>query len=298
MRRLTSRCRPCPPPKVPARRPRANSRPRATPRRARPRFDRRLVSSAAAALAGLALLGAGGWLWSSGWVARQAAALSAEAWRASAAAGLAVEEVFVEGRQRTSRSRLLAALDLARGDPILAFDPREAQQRLEALDWVRRATVERRLPATVYLRLEERRPLALWQLDGRFSVIDESGEVVPGAEPRAFAHLTLVVGADAPEHSAALLELLDSEPELKGRVRAAVRVSGRRWNLLFDGGIEVRLPEEDAETAWAELARIQRQHGVLERDVATIDLRLPDRLVVRTVPGALRPDTPAEGENT
>ena len=96
----------------------------------------------------------------------------------------------------------------------------------------------------------------------------------------------------------ALLKLLDSEPELKGRVSAAVRVGGRRWNLIFDGGIEVRLPEEDAEAAWAELARIQREHGVLERDLATIDLRLPDRLVVRTVPGALRPDTPAEGENT
>ncbi len=139
--------------------------------------------------------------------------------------------------------------------------------------------------------------MAVWQLDGRLSVIDETGSVVPGAEPRDFAHLMLVVGADAPEHSATLLELLDSEPELKGRVSAAVRVGGRRWNLLFDGGIEVRLPEENAETAWAELARIQREHGVLERDVATIDLRLPDRLVVRTLPDA-RPEASPEGENT
>ena len=298
MRRLTSQCRPCPPPKAPARRPRATPRPPAKPRRGRPRLDRRLVLSAAAGLAGLALLGAGGWLWISGWVTQQAAALSAEAWRASAAAGLAVEEVFVEGRLRTSRSRLLAALDLARGDPILAFDPREAQRRIEALDWVHRATVERRLPATVYLRLEERRPMAVWQLDGRLSVIDEMGAMVPGAEPRDFAHLMLVVGADAPEHSAALLELLDSQPELTGRVTAAVWVGGRRWNLRFDGGIEVRLPEANADTAWAELARIQREHGVLERDLATIDLRLPDRLVVRTLPDALRPAAPAEGENT
>ena len=62
--------------------------------------------------------------------------------------------------------------------------------------------------------------------------------------------------------------------------------------------VSVRLPEANADTAWAELARIQREHGVLERDLATIDLRLPDRLVVRTLPDALRPAAPAEGENT
>jgi cell division protein FtsQ len=298
MRRLTSVCRPCPPPKVPVRRRAANPPPRAKLRRARPRLDRRLLLSAAAGIAGLAVVSGIAWLWGSGWVARQAATVTTEAYRISAESGLAIEEVFVEGRQRAARSDLLAALDLTRGDPILAFDPRAAQQRVEALAWVQRATVERRLPDTVVLRLEERRPMAIWQLGGALHVIDETGETILGAEPRDFADLTLVVGADAPQYSATLLGLLDDEPELMRRISAAVRVGSRRWNLRFEGGIEVRLPEEDAAAAWAELVRLQREHRVLERDVTTIDLRLPDRLVVRTDPDALRAPAPVEGENT
>ncbi len=151
---------------------------------------------------------------------------------------------------------------------------------------MRGATVERRLPSAIHVRLIERRPLALWQHQGRISVVDQGGEVIPGAQPKAFTRLPLVVGKDAPDHAAELLAMLDSEPELRTRVSTAVRVGGRRWNLSLDGGIDVRLPERDPAAAWAELARIQREHDVFGRDVVIIDLRMPDRLIVRTAPDA------------
>ncbi len=93
--------------------------------------------------------------------------------------------------------------------------------------------------------------------------------------------------------------MLNGEPELRTRVSTAVRVGGRRWNLSLDGGIDVRLPEQDPGAAWAELARAQREHGVLGRDVAIIDLRLPDRLVVRTTSEAVPKRAPGRaGEET
>jgi cell division protein FtsQ len=72
-----------------------------------------------------------------------------------------------------------------------------------------------------------------------------------------------------------------TQPELMVRVRAAVRVGGRRWNLRLDNGIDVRLPEDDPEQAWARLAEYERRHRILARDVRVLDLRLPDRLIVR-----------------
>jgi cell division protein FtsQ len=158
---------------------------------------------------------------------------------------------------------------------------------------VRSATVERRLPAAIHVRLIERRPLALWQHRGRISVIDRGGEVISGAEPKAFTRLLLVVGADAPDHTPDLLAMLNGEPELRTRVSAAVRVRGRRWNLHLDDGIDVRLPEQDPAAA------AEREHGVLGRDVAIIDLRLPDRLVVRTTSEAAPKRAPGRaGEET
>src|SRR3546814_6102657 len=81
-----------------------------------------------------------------------------------------------------------------------------------------------------------------------------------------------------------LMAVMNSGAELRERVTAAVRVGGRRWNIQIEGRIDVRLPEADAAGAWAQLARIERQQGLLSRDVLIVDLRLPDRLVVRTDP--------------
>ena len=252
----------------------------------------------AAGLVGLVCLASIVGLVGSGWVGRKLDQLGDGLSQASASFGLAVEEVFVEGRHRTSPQRMLAAVGVARGDPILGFDPRAAKARIEALPWVRSATVERQLPSVIYLRVEERAPIALWQDGGTIAVIDERGEVVLGAQPQDFSGLTLVVGPDAPAHAAALLRLLESEPELRQRVVAAVRVGGRRWNLRFHGGTDVRLPETGAAEAWAQFARIERQHGVLERDVDSIDLRLPDRLVVRTAPEGGASAVKVDGKNT
>jgi len=256
---------------------------------------------------GLPLLLLGGvagsavWAVESGVAARQTAALTAGFHRQTANLGLAVEDVLVRGRERTDRSAILGALGVQRGGPMLALSPRAARQRLEELPWVRSAAVERQLPNQVYVRLVERRPLALWQLDGRLSVIDAQGERIRGVDPNAFANLPLVVGPGAGGQAERLLAALRAEPELARRMRAAVRVSERRWNVQLDNGVDVQLPEENLSKAWAQLARIERKHGVLQRDVRMIDLRLPDRMVVRTGPGSdpVKPaPKPGRGEST
>lgn len=273
---------------------RASGRRRPSPPRLDPRRRRRV----GAAVLVVAALGGATWLWTSGAVERRIARIGESLLQASADSGLRIADVLVEGRNRTERSTLLEILEVARDAPILAFDPHAARDRLEALPWVRRARVERRLPDLVYVRLDEREPLALWQEQGRLSVIDETGDVIDGAAPEAFAHLPVLVGADAPSHAASLLGMLASEPDLGAKVVAAVRVQGRRWNLRLDNGVDVRLPEEQPAAAWAQLATIQREHGLLERDVRAIDLRLPDRLVVQTAPGVEPTPLPPKGKDT
>lgn len=224
------------------------------------------------------------WAWQSGLVARQSETITQAVEQRSAALGLKVTDVLVEGRERTEPSAILDALSVGYGGPILAVQPDSARRRLEALPWVKQAAVERQLPNSIYVRLVERAPLALWQLQGRLSVIDHDGKRINGVDPNAYAHLPLVVGPGAPEEAGRLLQALQAAPELAERMRAAVRVSGRRWNVRLDNDVDVQLPEENLTKAWAELARIERSHGVLQRDVRMIDLRLPDRMVVRMGP--------------
>ena len=49
----------------------------------------------------------------------------------------------------------------------------------------------------------------------------------------------------------------------------------------MDNGIDVRLPEQGATDALARLIKLEREQSILEKDVIAIDLRMPDRVVVR-----------------
>ncbi len=208
--------------------------------------------------------------------------------------GLAVEEVYVSGRVEANKEDVRRALAIAPGQSILDVDLSAARARLVALGWVASATVSRSLPRAIHVRLMERQPYALWQRDGKLALIDRDGALITTKRLGRFSHLPLVVGPGAASHAADILDLLGEEPQLERRVAAMVWVAGRRWNLKFDNGIEVKLPERDAAEAWHRLARLEAEHRILGRDLVAIDLRLPDRLIVRMTPAAAAQRGPGE----
>ncbi|MDE1931462.1 MAG: FtsQ-type POTRA domain-containing protein, partial [Alphaproteobacteria bacterium] len=200
--------------------------------------------------------------------------------------GLALENVDVVGRQRQSTASILAALGVKRGTPMLEIDLAAAQAKLQALPWVRRADVERQLPDTLFIHLTEREPFAFWQRNGSLSLIDRDGTVIPTAAPAQYGPRIVLVGDDAPAQAATLIDMLATEPSLARRVNAAVLYGSGRWTLRFNTGVEVALPGTEVSAAWHRLAGLEAQEQILERNIAMIDLRLPDRMVVRLAPAA------------
>ncbi|NBX04094.1 MAG: cell division protein FtsQ, partial [Alphaproteobacteria bacterium] len=97
----------------------------------------------------------------------------------------------------------------------------------------------------------------------------------------------LIVGSDAPQHVAELMEILEQAPELATRFSSAIRVGERRWNIRLNGNVEVKLPEEEPTQAWKRLASLQAKEQLLDRAVKVIDLRVEDRLFIKLVPDAM-----------
>jgi cell division protein FtsQ len=102
--------------------------------------------------------------------------------------------------------------------------------------------------------------------------------------------LPLIVGPGADRAAATLYDLLAAEAAVAERVQAMVRIGERRWNLRLHSGTDVLLPEIAEAAAIKRLAELQQEAKLLDRPLAAIDLRLPDRLVVRTNREA--PETP------
>lgn len=202
---------------------------------------------------------------------------------AALSAGLRLDEIFVSGRVRTPKKDLIDSLNAERGMPLTAVDLNLARETIQRLPWIKSVRIERRLPCCLYVRVQERTPVAVWQHNGIYNPVDEDGQVIE-TTAKQLKNLPLVVGDDAPEKTPELLKFAAQEPELHARVKAAVRVGRRRWNIVLDDldkGITVMLPEKDPASAWSRLARLNRTQEILKRKITMIDLRLPDKLTVR-----------------
>lgn len=258
---------------------------------ARHPFSGRAARVALGAVLLAVVLGGAGWTWRTGSLGDYAESVRTAAIEASAPLGFRLREVLLVGRERVSRETVLGASALELGTPTLGLDTGLIRARLEHNRWIKRARVTVRLPDTVFIEIDERRPFALWQRDGRFRLIDDEGAVITERALHRYAHLPLVVTRSEPERARPILEMLGREPDLKRRVRALIEVGGRRWNVRIDNGIDVRLPEVEPSAAWSELAQLDRRHALLARRISTIDLRIPSRVVVTPAP-----DSDTEGE--
>ena len=259
---------------------------------------RRSLTAAGVLTATVGVVGAGGWyLNESGWISDRIAAANTSFMNATAGAGLTVQDVVVSGRTRASADEILAALDLERGSPILGVDVAAARARIESIGWISSVENARRLPDVIFVRVVEREPLAIWQHDGISALVDRDGKIIQRSGLEDFSEFPLIVGQGAPREAAQLIDLLRAYPSVAAETEAAVRVSDRRWNLRLRSGIDVRLPEKNIATALDRLEEFQREHDLFDRDVIAVDLRVPDRLIVRVNPNAAIP-AKAQGKDT
>ncbi len=190
--------------------------------------------------------------------------------------GYRVERVTIVGRDQTRESDIAAALGPVHGMSLLSFDPHRARADIEALGWVRSASVSRLWPNHVNVSIRERTPAAVWQLRGELRLIDNEG--VPIREVGAFEHpgLPLIVGTGAPEAAAPLIQRLERAPEMRRRISALVRIGARRWDLRFTNGARVYLPAAGFEAAIGDLVLLQETVNVLDRGFEYIDFRDPE----------------------
>jgi len=157
------------------------------------------------------------------------------------------------------------------------------RERLLQFGWVKDARVSRRLPDTLVIDIVERTPTALWQDNERLALIDENGVVLDRVAVDKMPDLPLVIGPGANKRSKDLKAILADAPAMQPQLASATWVGGRRWDLSFQSGETVALPEgtRAAHDALAKFAKLDRSTGLLGRGILRFDLRRPGQMTVR-----------------
>ncbi|WOH79790.1 cell division protein FtsQ/DivIB [Bradyrhizobium sp. BEA-2-5] len=196
-------------------------------------------------------------------------------------AGFRITSVVINGRKQLTQDEILAIGGVSGRSSLLFLDAEAVRDKLKANPWIADATVLKLYPGRLQIDIVERTAFALWQQNGRLSVIASDGAVLEPYVSRRFLSLPLVVGKGADVRAHDFLALLDRYPQVRSVTKAAVFVGERRWNLRLKDGLDIRLPEQDVGNALAMLSKLDKDDRLFSRDIVAVDMRLPDRLVVQ-----------------
>ena len=200
---------------------------------------------------------------------------------AANAVGFRIAAVSLSGEKEVSREEILTTAGVTGRASLLFLDADAARQRLLANPWIADAAVLKFYPDRLQITITERHAFALWQKDGRVSVIAADGTVLEPFVEKRYLGLPLVVGRDAERQAKDFLAIIDRHPEIRSALRASILVADRRWDLRLTNGVNVELPETDIEGALNRLVELDHAKKLLSRDITVVDLRLPDRVTVR-----------------
>jgi cell division protein FtsQ len=195
--------------------------------------------------------------------------------------GFGIETIEINGLIEANSEEIADRIDVGLHTSLLMLNAEAARARIAEIPWVADVEVRKVYPDKLVVNLTERHAFALWQEDGQLKVVDQTGAVMTSILEPQHGGLPLVVGTGANGHAKDGVALIRAEPSLTPRIKAAQFVAERRWNLITDEGVEIRLPEENPLAALAKVAELDRTKHLLDRDIVAVDMRATDRILVK-----------------
>lgn len=198
-----------------------------------------------------------------------------------------VKLLSITGASPELADAVRARLDVKLPQSSLDLDLDAIREAAERLDAVQGAVVRLGAANVLEVQITERTPAWVWRSEAGLMMLDASGHRIAGLTTRADrADLPLVAGEGADTAIPEAQAILAAAPWAK-RVRGLVRVSDRRWDIVLDRNQTVLLPAHDPVAAVQALASLDHAEDILSRDLTSIDMRNPDRPVLRLTPYAL-----------
>jgi len=213
-------------------------------------------------------------------IANYAADFVARSSTVFAQAGLSVAELSLSGYALTSEDLLFETVGLQANPSLVNFDAVTARERLEALPSIETATIRKIYPNSLIVELVEKHPVAIWTVDGVNFAIDAKGERIAPVSAM-IEGLPQFIGDGAADDVPAMISTMAEFPTLQEGLLASSRIGDRRWDLIYDSGMRIMLPEANVVAALTSVADLDQRYDIFLRDIELLDMRLNDYVAVR-----------------
>jgi cell division protein FtsQ len=190
----------------------------------------------------------------------------------SADFGFILKNIIIVGQRNTEKMQIISTLNADTGTPIFSINLNDVRNKLILNDWIKDVEIIRLLPNTIKIKLVERVPVAIWQINNKLFLIDGEGYQITN-DIGQFSNLLHVVGEDANLYVKNLLNNLSQYPEIMSKLNSAVRYGERRWNLNFIQNITIKMPENEFNKALDYIFALNKANKLFNQNYKIIDLR-------------------------
>lgn len=201
-------------------------------------------------------------------------------YKVTALNGLVVSNVYLDGHKNAGYENIVNSLNFKIKDPILSIDLIKLKKNIEEVSWVKSVIIRRKLPHNIYIYIEEKKPIAIMQQNGKLFLIDENLLIINEPNINKFSYLPILIADNLEDYSNILYKILIQNQSIYSKISAIIRVSDRRWNIRFKNGPEIKLPEYDIEFAWQKVIDLYKSSELFNDQVKTIDLRIPNKIFI------------------
>ena len=193
-----------------------------------------------------------------------------------------VSDIQVIGEDDNCKVADIPVLEKYKGVATLLISVDDIRNDLESIDCVGKVDIMRVLPNKIKVMIEPRVPIAIWQHKHKFFFVASDGSVLSIRSSNGVSKFIIVIGDDAPQVTPELLRVLSKDQDLYAKIVSAVWIGERRWNIIFDNGTELLLPEENYAHAWNKFVELSKNNEMFKPFAhRVVDLRVQNRIYVK-----------------
>jgi cell division protein FtsQ len=192
--------------------------------------------------------------------------------------GFTIDEVAVSGNKFTNEKDILNLID--KTEPIMYLSLSKLVNNIQSVSkWIKNVSVHRVLPNTIRINIEEHEPFAIWKDNNKTSVIDSEGKVI--VDHYLIDGLVVVSGQNSLSNLKFIKDTLENKTQLSSQISSFIFVGNRRWDIILNNVLTVKLPEDNPHSAWDYLNHLQNTTDFTLNDWSIIDMRITDKIFVK-----------------
>jgi cell division protein FtsQ len=195
---------------------------------------------------------------------------------------LQLSEIHIEGNHKVSLEAIQDLMNLKIGDNILSLNLEQIRNNIESNKWIAKAIVERILPSTIKVSIEEEKAKAIYIQNQKTFFINEEGKIIEEVNDYNLSrNYIYLIGEKANTSYAEILDYLYPNDLLYNKIEGLIKINERRWDVKLKDNITLKLPESNLESNLLIFEEILQKNSLLEYP-CVIDLRLlPDKIYIK-----------------